>query len=150
MSQVEGIPLEPLDLSDLRESRSFDLAVDTSGLGNVLVTPQRATVRVRVEPAVERVMAAVPVEVESPPSFGLILQPDTAGLRVTGATARLEASALEAIRLVVDGRLLEGMEVGEARRVPVGVVDVPLLLTARSTVDSVSVVRPEGEGGARQ
>ncbi len=150
VSQLEGISLMPLDLTEIDESGIFDLLVDTAGLGNVLVTPQRASVALRVEPAVERLLGTVPIEVMDAPSYPLLLQPDSADIRVIGAAARLAGANVGAMRLAVDGRLLEGMETGESRTVPLTVRDVPALLAALPGVDSVTVLRSVPEGGMRR
>ncbi|UCC26989.1 MAG: hypothetical protein JSU98_07750 [Gemmatimonadales bacterium] len=149
VDELETIPLLLLNLGGIDESGIFDLPVDTSGLGSVLVTPQRASVSVQVEPAVERTRVGVPVEVADGPDYNLLLEPDTTEIRIFGASGRLAVANLAGIRAVVDGRLLQEMEPGQSRRVPLGLREVPFLLTAVAGADSVTVIRPLGERGMR-
>lgn len=141
---LESLALRPLAFSEVRASGIVELEVDTVGLGNVLVTPQRASVGVRVEPAVEERLQDLPVEVADGPSYLLLTEPRTADVRFTGAAGRLAASDLGSVRVVVDGRLLEGLGPGDARRVPLAVLDVPELVSATPFPDSVTVIRPLG------
>lgn len=150
VTSLESISLTPLDLSGIRTSGIFELPVDTSGLGNVLVTPQRASVGVRVEPAVERRISALTIEVADAPAFDVLVEPEASDLRVVGASARLNAAELNRLRLAVDGRLLSGMQPGQSRRVPLGVLEVPELVVATPVLDSVTVIRPLGGREGRE
>ncbi|MDT8342514.1 MAG: hypothetical protein RQ751_13465 [Longimicrobiales bacterium] len=146
---LTSIPLRPLRLSEVRASGIVELPVDTSGLGSMLVTPQRASVGVRVETAEERVVEGVAVRVADAPAFEVVVRPDSVTLRLAGAPARLASAPLEQIRPIVDGRRLLGLAPGEARRVPVTLLEVPGLISARAVPDSVTVQRPAGPGGPR-
>lgn len=146
LEELDSIPLLPLDLSEIRTSGIVERAVDTTGLGGLLVSPQRASVGVRVEPAAERRLSGLPVEVVNDPGFTVLFRPDSADVRLVGAPARLTGSGLGGIRVAVDGRLVSGLEPGESRRVSLAVVGLPDLLTARPVPDSVTVIRPLGSG----
>ena len=147
---LESISLEPLALGEVRSSGIVELRVDTAGLGSILVTPQRASVGVRVEAATEQRLADIPVEVADGPAYPLLTDPATVDVRITGAPARLSAAPLGLVRAVVDGRLLRGLGPGESRRVPLAVLDVPDLLSATAVPDSVPVIRPLGTEEARR
>lgn len=144
VDRLSGIPLEPLDLSTVGESGIIEVAVDTTGLGGLLVSPLSASVGLRVEPAAERRLSRLPVTVLGGTGMTVLFQPDSVDVRVGGAPARLSASPMGGIRPVVDGRLLAGLAPGESRRVPLGVVGLPELVTAIPVPDSVTVVRPVG------
>lgn len=146
VDDLDAMPLEPLELGEVESSGIVELAVDTTGLGGVLVTPLRVSVGVRVERSAERRLGGVAVRVRNDPGFTVLLEPDSVGIRVSGAPARLTGSPLGAMGLAVDGRLFDDLLPGESRRVPVGVVGVPELLTAAPVPDSVTVIRPLGAG----
>lgn len=147
---LESLPLEPLVLGEVRSSGILELPVDTVGLGSVLVTPQRASVGIRVEAAVEERIPEVQVEIADGPGYLLVSDPPVAEVRVTGAPGRLAASSLEGVRVVVDGRLVQGLAPGQTRRVPLAVLDVPPLLSAAAIPDSVTVARPLGSAEVRR
>lgn len=147
---LDSLALRPLDLGTVRASGIFELEVDTAGLGQVLVTPLRASVGLRIEPAAERILTDVPIEVADAPGFSVLIEPATADLRLSGAPSRLGAAPFGAVRLAVDGRLLRGMEPGESRTVPLGALAVPELLQATPVTDSVEVVRPIGGRDGRE
>lgn len=146
LDQIGAIPTVALDLGSISGSGIMEVPLDTTGLGDVLVSPRTAAVGVRVEEAVERRLLALPVEVEGDPGFSPLLEPDVSDVLVRGAPSRMSVPAFDSIRVVVDAGLVQGMEPGESRRVPVGLVGVPDLLSARAEVDSVEVIRPAGEG----
>ena len=144
LDEVTSIPLRPVDLSQIRGSGLVEVAVDTTGLGGLLVDPLRASVGIRVDPKAERRLTDLSIGVVNDPGYDLVLEPAMSDVAVVGAQGRLDAAPLEQVGLVVDGRLLAGMAPGESRTVPVGVMDVPPLLSARAAVDSVLAFRPMG------
>lgn len=146
VDELDGMPLEPLELGEIESSGIVELAVDTAGLGGVLVTPMRVSVGIRVEPAAERRLSGIPVRVRNGPGFSVLVEPDSGAVRVVGAPARLNGSPLGSVGLAVDGRLFDDLAAGASRRVPVAVVNVPYLLTAAPVPDSVTVIRPLGAG----
>jgi YbbR domain-containing protein len=149
LERLESISLEPVDLSEIEASGLVEVAVDTAGLGGLLISPLRASVGIRVDPAAERRLPGLSIAVVNQPGYAVMLEPDQSDLRVRGAETRLNTAALGSARLVVDGRLLAGMVPGESRMVPVGSVGLPALLTAAPVVDSVMAFRPIGGGAPR-
>ena len=81
---LDTVHLVPLDLGSVRESGAFLLAVDTTGLLGALVRPGTVTVTMRVEPLVERVVEAVPVEAEPPAGDSITVTPASVQLRLEG------------------------------------------------------------------
>ena len=94
VDSLDNLPLAPLDLGEIESSGIVELAVDTSGLGGLLITPLRASVGVRVEPSAERRLSGLTVEVRNDPGFSLLLQPDSGDVRIVGAPSRLTGSPL--------------------------------------------------------
>jgi YbbR domain-containing protein len=150
LERLDSIPLMPLDLSAVSSSGMVEVAVDTAGLDGVTLTPVRAQLGVRVEPAAERLLAAVRVEVEGPAAEALQVEPVTVAVTVQGARARLDAAMLDSIRVEVPADQVQDVVPGESRRVPVRIRGVPDLLRAEAATDSVTVRRPRASevGGA--
>lgn len=146
LDALESIPVEPLDLSSVRETGMFEVAVDTAGLSGLTLNPTRAQLGVRVEPAAERLMPGVEVEVEGPASAGLEVEPSTLPVTLRGALSRLDAASLEGLRLVVSAESVQDVGVGESRRVAVTAVGLPSLIVAEAGADSVTVRRPAPPG----
>jgi hypothetical protein len=100
--------------------------------------------RVQVDTVMERFRSAVPVEL--PPGVGgdLVVEPARLGVNLEGPRILLVRPEVDAIRLVarIDPELLPGP--GEARRVPVDILDAPGLVRTRATEDSVTIRRPGG------
>lgn len=142
VERLDSIPLAPLDLSTVTESRLYRVRVDTSGLGNVDVEPPLAEVAVRLEASAERVIAGVPVLVEAPagtdPSM-LVPQPSTIQVTLRGARTLVAQASTDALAAVVSAQDLEGLPAGSEREVPLRVRGVPNLVRAFSAVDSVRV-----------
>jgi hypothetical protein len=147
VGDLDSIPLVPLDLSDVRESGAFTLAVDTSGLGGATVLPTTAMVGVRVEPLVERLLEAVEVHALSPSGEPrAAVSPATIQVRLVGASTLVTALDLSLVRVSVSPESLRGLAVGEARRVPLAVEGVPPLIAAYLEVDAVTARRMGGSG----
>ena len=144
LDQVTSIPLAPVDLSQIGGSGLVEAEVDTAGLSGLLVDPMRASVGIRVDPAATRLLRELPIQVADAPGFAVVLEPTASDVRVSGAEVRLNAAPLGGLRPAVDGRLLAGLAPGQSRTLPVGVLEVPPLLSATPVVDSVLVFRPLG------
>lgn len=147
---LEFIPLRQVDLSGIRESGILQVPVDTAGMGSVLVTPQQASVGIRVERAVEEVLDSAVVEVSDPPSYTLVIEPESVAVRIRGAASRMAAALGDGVRPAVARALVLGMAPGDTRRVPLEILGLPDLVQGRAEPDSVTVTRPaEGEGMRR-
>ncbi|MDH3424479.1 MAG: YbbR-like domain-containing protein, partial [Gemmatimonadota bacterium] len=84
---LDSLALEPLDLSSVRDSDIFTLAVDTSGLAGASVVPRDVMVGVRVEPLVERSLEGELVVHADARGYSvpLIVDPVSIRLRLEGA-----------------------------------------------------------------
>jgi YbbR domain-containing protein len=144
-SRVEGldsIPLRPMDLARVTGSGVFELPVDTAGLAGVRVLPTSATVGIRVEERVERVLSGVPIIATAGASeASIVFTPNTVEVSLRGARTLVTAVDPEDLRGWVAPESLEGMAPGEERRVTVRVEGVPNLVTAVVRDDLVTVRR---------
>jgi YbbR domain-containing protein len=147
-SRIQGLdsmPLLPLDLDEITKSGVHELPVDTAGLHGVRVMPPTATVGIRVEEEVERVLSGVPVIVRSPGgSESLSVSPTAVDVTLRGARTLVTAVNPADLRVWVSPELLSGMTPGEERRVPVKVEGVPALVSS-SVPDDIVTVRAPGE-----
>jgi hypothetical protein len=150
-SRIEGldsIPLEPLDLSRVHTSGVFVVAVDTTGLGGSRITPPTATLGVRVEDKVERVLSGVPVLLQAANGDPtLSVAPDTISVTLRGARTLVNAVDPTDLGAWVTADLVKGMVRGEERRVPVRIEGVPDLVSAQPAIDMVTVRRAPATGG---
>lgn len=155
-SRIEGVDsvlLRPLDLTTVTASGVEELVVDTAGLSGLRVTPAIATVGIRVEERVERVLGGIPVIAQ--PDFdpqGLSVTPSEVEVVLRGARSLVGAVDPLDLRAWVEPERLQGMAPGEERRVPVRVEGVPELVTWELPVDVVTVRRAPSEalpGGGR-
>jgi hypothetical protein len=143
---LDSIPLVALDLGEVSESGVHALAVDTAGLDGVTITPLAATVMIRVEPALERTLAAVPVVVEDTTgsaarSGSFVITPTAIEVRLAGAHSPVTDLRAEDVRAVVPWSAVSAIPPGEARIVPIVLHGVPVLVRAFSGTDSVLVQR---------
>jgi YbbR domain-containing protein len=143
VGSIDSVPLRPLDLSDVDRSGDFTVAIDTSHLLGIRVTPRTTTVTLRVEKEIERVLPDVPVELDSP-SVGasLIVEPSSLRVTLTGASTLVTSVDPSKLRVQIASSELRGMTPGEERHVPVQVQGVPDLVTATPEQDMVTVRRP--------
>jgi hypothetical protein len=151
-SRVEGldsIPLRPLDLATVTGSGVFELPVDTTGLSGVRVLPTSATVGIRVEEKVERVLSGVPIiATAGADEVSLVITPATVEVSLRGARTLVTAVDPEDLRGWMPPESLAGMAPGEERRVTVRLEGVPDLVTAVVRDDVVTVRRAtEGDTG---
>lgn len=142
---LETVFLEPFDLSEVAGPGRFEVALDTVGLGGLVVNPTSATLTVEVAPMRSRVLE-LPVEW---PGADPDLMPESAVVNVTlyGAEELLLEADTTALRVLVDARpaVVRGVveEDGEAR-VPLSLVGVHAWVRGVVEVDSVTV---RGSGG---
>jgi len=143
---LDSVPLVPFDLSDVTRSGAFTVAVDTSGLLGASVVPTSATLDVRVEELVERVITDIPVRAEAEPGEAAIrVEPSSISVRLVGARSIVTSLDAERLRVWVPPELLQGMELGQERIVRLLVDGVPALVTAVPGTDRVTArVNEEG------
>lgn len=145
IQQLDSIPVSPLDLSSVGGSRAYILPLDTTGFGDLSFETSEARVEVRVEEAVEQVMAGIPVVldsiVEPGDTAGLELDPSTLQVRLRGGRNRVAAADADELRVVISRDLAAAVPAGGARMAPVRLRGVPDLVSAYSASDSVMVRR---------
>lgn len=146
---LDSIPLQPLDLGSVRSSGSYGVTVDTTGLGDVEPTTREVSLQIQVEPRQERVIGGVSVRPSGEATLedGFVVEPATVQLTLIGPRSRVEAMDAGALRVVFPAEVLEGLEVGGARRAPIRVEGVPRMVRVTAPADSVTVRRPEPDGG---
>jgi len=139
---LDSIRLEPFELGRVRESGIFTVAIDTSGLAGASVVPSTATLGVRVEDFVERVLTEIPVQVDTEDGEAAVVSdPLTISVRLEGPRTLVTAVDGSVLRVSVAPEFLRGMMVGEERRVPVRIDGVPDLVTAAPGSETVTVRR---------
>lgn len=144
-SRVEGLDslsLVPFDLSEIERSGAFTVRVDTVGLLGASIVPASATLEVRVEELVERILDGVVVQVDAgSEEEELVADPSAIQVRLSGA--RSLVTSLDPARLTVHvpAELLQGMAPGEERLVRVQVLGAPPLVTATLGTDRIAVRR---------
>ena len=148
VASVESLATEPLDLGTVSSSGSYPVALDTAGFGELTFRTAEATVEVRVEEAVERVVPGVPVVLDTVPegadSTEVVMRPSA--IRVTLRGGRTRVAQVDPLGLVaaVPARVVRALLPGEQRSVPVRIEGAPSLVEAVPDADSVLVVRLDG------
>jgi hypothetical protein len=152
---LDSVPLHPFDLGAVTASGVYTVAIDTAGLGGASVIPAMATLGVRVEDLVERVLEGLVVRTDAAPGEpGVVPDPATVRLTLSGARSLVTSLDPTLLSVWVPTEFLEGMAPGEQRRVRLLVGGVPELLTALPGTEYVTVRRasdvPRRNGGRQQ
>lgn len=137
---LETVFMEPFDLSGVTGPGRFEVALDTAGLGGLVVNPTSATLTVEVAPMRTRVLA---LPVEWPGAYPeLMLESDVVTVTLYGAEEVLTGADIAALRVVADfdavavrGAVDRDGEV----RVPLSLIGVPARVRGELGVDSVTV-----------
>ncbi|MDE2795024.1 MAG: YbbR-like domain-containing protein [Gemmatimonadota bacterium] len=142
---LETVFLEPFDLGGVAGPGRFEVALDTAGLGGLVVNPTSATLTVEVGPKRARVLA-LPVEwLGADPD--LVLESSVVNVTLYGAEELLAEADTATLRVLVDAdaATVRGAveEDGEAR-IPLSLIGVPAWVRGVLEVDSVTV---RGSGG---
>lgn len=152
---LDSITLQPLDLSGVSGSGIYSVDVDTTGLGDIIVTPRSTALGIRLEPSIERELTSVPVvagtgEDGSSVSDPLTIQPATIVVQLQGARTPVTGTRAEEVQAVVPWESLVGLEPEQERRVPILLRGLPALVRGLAAVDSVTVRRAASaaRGGA--
>ena len=137
---LETVFMEPFDLSGVTGPGRFEVALDTAGLGGLVVNPTSATLTVEVAPMRTRVLA-LPVE-WSGADPELVLESDVVTVTLYGAEEVLSGADTAALRVVAD--FDEAVVRGAVDRdgeawVPLSLVGVPARVRGELEVDSVTV-----------
>jgi hypothetical protein len=139
---LDSIPLMPFDLDRVTSSGSYTVAVDTTGLPGASVVPATAALGITVEAMVERVLEDLPIVAEvAPGGAGVVLEPRTIPVRISGARTLVMAFDPSALRVWVPAEFLEDLRPGEARPVRLFVEGVPKFVTAVPGVGQVTARR---------
>ncbi len=103
VTELDSVPLVPIDLSAVSESGRVNVAVDTTVLAGLLVQPRSVELDIPLEDRIERVMSGIPIVL--PPGLTevaqLELRPPTASVIVTGARSSVDRADPTLFRLVV-------------------------------------------------
>lgn len=144
--EVGAVALEELDLGSVGASGIYPVEVDTAGLAGLMVTPPSIALGIRLEPAIERELAGVPV-VAGPSDAGatladsVTLQPSSILVRIEGARTVVTGARAEEVQAVVPWEAMVGIAPGQERRAPIRLRGLPALVRGFAEVDSVTVRR---------
>ena len=142
---LETVFLEPFDLSGVTGHGRFEVALDTTGLGGLVVNPTSATLTVAVATMRSRVLA-IPVEWPGADT-GLVLESDVVNVTLYGAEELLSAADTAVLRVLVEvdpATVRAAVEGDGEARVPLSLTGVPAWVRGVVEVDSVTV---RGAGG---
>ena len=142
---LETVFLEPFDLGAVTGPGRFDVALDTVGLGGLVVNPMSAMLTVEVAPMRSRVLE-LPVEWPGEGS-GLVMESAVVNVTLFGAEEVLNEADTAALRVMVDAdeaAVRRAVEESGETRVPLSLVGVSAWLRGELGVDSVTV---RGSGG---
>lgn len=149
IASLDSIPIVPLDLSDVRGTGDYPVALDTTGLAGLVFTTMTVSVRVRLEPAEEMEFSSVPVvfddDVSEDLKGELSVSPPLVHVSLRGGRTRVAQATVPELRGEIAGPFVETMLPGEVRRLPVRLVGVPALVEAVARPDSVLVSRAGGD-----
>lgn len=144
---LDSVRLRALALHEITGSGVVEVAVDTTGLAGVHVSPAAATVGIRVEERVERVLGGIRVIAQSNDGrAALTVTPDAVDVVLRGARTLLVVIEPQDVHAWVDPELLRDMAPGEERRVPVRVEGVPSLVSMELSQELVVVRRASDDG----
>jgi len=153
VAALDSLLLRPFDLERVSSSGLYTVGIDTTGLGGGTVSPVTATLEVRVEDMVERVLDAITVETAvNPGQADVVAEPSTIRLKLSGARTVVTSFDPAQLRVWIPPEFLEDMEPGEERRLPLRVDGVPELVRVEPATEFIRVRRaidlPGGPAGA--
>ena len=146
VEDLDSVLLRPLDLSEIEASGVFTVEVDTTGLGGTRVVPRTATLGVRVEEEVERVLDELPIRLRSPdPDVEMVVEPTTVRVTLIGARTLVNRVDPASLTVWVPPERLMDMEPGDELRARLRIEGVPALVTA--VLDRSMVIVRRAAGG---
>jgi len=145
---LDSIPLVPFDLSEIARSGAFTVQVDTSGMLGASIGPSSATLGIRVEDMVQRVLGITVQANATPGDPEVVADPSVIQVRLAGAKTIVMSLDPASVRVWVPPELLQGMAAGEERMVRVQIDGVPGLVTATPVIERVTVRRLMDQVGA--
>ena len=131
VNRIGSVYTVPLDLPDVRSTVRQTVAIDTTGLGAVLLSRWEVEIEVRIQQLTERTIAGVPVIIAGG-VWGS--EPATTQVTVRGPSARLAALTRDSLLVTAPAATTEGEMVVLSVRPPTG-------LTATVSPDSVRAMR---------
>ncbi len=139
---IDSLRLVALDWSDVARSGVYTVAVDTIGLLGTSVVPMTATLGVRLEDRVERVLDGISVQaIANPGEPELIVNPAIIQVRLAGARTLVTSLVPERLLAWVPTEYLQGLTPGEERVVSVRIEGVPSLVTVVPGNERITVRR---------
>ncbi|MEP6573053.1 MAG: hypothetical protein ABJD11_10175 [Gemmatimonadota bacterium] len=138
LSRFDSVSTVPLRLTRAQGEFERRLAIDTTGLGPVRVSPGEVTVALEVAPVAERAFESVPVELSDALASSVTLDHDRVAVRVRGLARRLRTLTPDSLHVFLDASTTP-----VAGRAALRVL-VPAPLTGRATPDSVTITRRPG------
>jgi len=147
LAGLDSVPLIPFDLSTLSRSGAFTVAVDTAGLLGASIVPPTATLGIRVEDMVERILDVTVEAVGGPGEDAVVAEPAVVQVRLSGARSVVTALDPARLRVWVPPEFLQGMAPGEERVVRVQLEGVPPLVVAVPGIERIRVRRAIDQAG---
>lgn len=153
VSGLSSVVLEPLDLGGVGSSGIYSVHVDTTGLGGLSLTPAAVDLGFRVEPSLQRELAAVPVVAGTAQdgaslSESVTMQPSRILVSIEGARTVVTGTRADEVEAVVPWEAMADLRPGQERRVPIRLRGLPALVRGFAEVDSVTVRRSTGPRSA--
>jgi len=148
VAEIDSISVGPLDLSDVDESGTYTLRLDTESFPELTFTAEEVGVDVRVGEAVERRVEAVPVTIDSLPSGDALtdftFEPAVIDIVLHGERTRVEGVERSELRAVVSRTAAGSIPPGGSSSVTLRVRGVPELVRAEPSAELIRVSRAEG------
>ena len=144
---LEAVFLHPLDLGSLTGSGRFEVAVDTVGLGGLVVNPTSATIQVEAATREHRALGSVAIELPLSEE-GLVVEPAMVGVTLSGAGVLLDAVDTAAVVVgssIDPEELRQVLEESGEMRLPIEVRGLGPFLEGAVDQDSVTVRRAGGQ-----
>ncbi|HXV93387.1 MAG TPA: hypothetical protein VD813_08830 [Pseudonocardia sp.] len=133
LGDFDSASTAPVTAAELRAPFGHQVRIDTAGMGPVRSVPRRVTVSTSGEPAVERELGQVPLQLHAAIAAGFTSSHDAVTVRLSGQAARV--AALQPADVVV---VLDGTPPPEGGALPVRVI-APAGVTATAAPDQVEL-----------
>ncbi len=146
VNQLDSVRLQAFALNKVDASGVFELSVDTTGAEGLRFMPSTATVGIRVEERIERVVTVPVIAEASEDGVSVVVVPRAVDVTLQGARTLVTAVDPVDLRAWVAPELLRGMQPGEERRVPVRIDGVPSLVRMEMQDGMVTVRRAPRAG----
>lgn len=149
VAEVDSISIGPLDLSDIGESGTHTLRIDTEAFPELTFPTEEVGVDVRLGEALERRVEAVPVTVDSLPSGDALtdftFEPAVVDIVLRGERTQVEGVQRSELRAVVTRTAAGSIPPGGSSSVTLRVRGIPALVRAEPSPELIRVSRTGGE-----